>query len=893
MTPKRRERKGKKRYRVRWWRLFFVLFLFLLLGASAGGAYVVYQALKDMPSVESFRPQPYLTSYIYDRYDQQVAPIPGLENRLPVDLRNVPVHVQEAVVAIEDARFWSHRGIDLIGIARAALNDLMGGRLQGGSTITQQLARTAFPIGRERTLKRKIQEAFLAIQIERHLSKEEILQQYLTWVNFGNGAYGIEAAARTYFDKPASELTLTEGALLAALPNGPSYYNPYVHPDRALQRRNLVLNRMAELKFITQEEAEKAKREPLGIVENRPRTGGADYPYGYFVDYVIHQLLEMGLTPQQVFGGGLKVYTTLDTRIQTAMEKAVAEHFQELAKSDPKFSLDADPRIETAAVLLDHKTGAILAMVGGREHSQARGLNRAFQAKHQPGSAIKPIAVYAPAFAMGLTPATVVDDRPYLIQTPGAKPWIPFNYDRKYLGLTTIREAVHRSVNSVAAETLQMIGVDTGLEYAMKMGLTSLDPQKDRVPSLALGGITYGVTPLEMAVAYGTLANQGVKAEPFVIRKVTDSQGHLLKGGDGRPLEFHPQYTPVLSPQVAYLMTDVLRGVVDPYPPGAYLVNSRTAPRAHIDGWQVAGKTGTTNDHKAIWFAGYTPLYTAVVWIGYDKEKSLGTSAAGGSWAAPLWQKIMSAALEGETPRPFERPPGLVSVAIDIKSGLLPSPETPPHMIRQELFIEGTQPTQVSEAWKVFRITQSEPQMIWTPGCPYPYVEKTYLIRPPFTIEDAQNLAKAYYGSAYSPDKARAWVPADVWWGPPYLTCTAETPPPQPPAQEGNGGQGGGSGDGSADTPFSRATVRLAGGKVKEPAFGLVSRVDQPLQLTIQNDDSDRSYTLSVADWDWSLPVPAGETVTVTVTPKQAGVFTLKVVSSQQDESSIPWRVSP
>ncbi|MDI3269108.1 MAG: PBP1A family penicillin-binding protein [Bacillota bacterium] len=886
MTPKRSERKGKRRYRVRWWRLLLLLTILFLLGASAGGAFFIYQALKDMPSVETFRPQPSLTSYIYDQNDRQVAPIPGVENRLPVDLKKIPVHVQEAVVAIEDARFWSHKGIDLVGIARAALNDLAGGKLQGGSTITQQLARTAFPIGSERTLKRKVQEAFLAIQIERHLSKEEILQQYLTWVNFGNGAYGIEAAARTYFDKPASELTLTEGALLAALPNGPSYYNPYVHPDRALHRRNLVLSRMAELKFITREEAEKAKAEPLGIVEHRPRTGGADYPYGYFVDYVIDQLLQMGLTPQQVFGGGLKVYTTLDTRIQTAMEKAVARHFQELAKSDPKFSLDADPRIETAAVLLDHKTGAILAMVGGREHSQARGLNRAVQAKHQPGSAIKPIAVYAPAFAMGLTPATVVDDRPYLIQTPGAKPWIPFNYDRKYQGLTTIREAVHRSVNSVAAETLQMIGVDTGLEYAMKMGLSSLDPQKDRVPSLALGGITYGVSPLEMAVAYGTLANGGVKAEPFAIRKVTDSQGHVMKGSDGRLLEFHPQFTPVLSPQAAYLMTDVLRGVVDPYPAGGYLINSRTAPRAHIDGWQVAGKTGTTNDHKAIWFAGYTPLYTAVVWIGYDKERSLGTSAAGGSWAAPLWQKIMSAALEGKQPQTFQRPPGLVTATIDIKSGLLPSPETPPPYQRQELFVEGQQPTSVSEVWKVLRITESEPQMLWNPGCPHPLVEKTFLIRPPFTVEDAQNIAKAYYGAAYTPEKAGGWVPADVWWGPPYLSCTAATPPPE-------GTPPGGDGDGSQDTPVTEATIRLAKGRLQEPASGLVSQVEVPLNLTIQNDDGDRTYTLRVKDWDWSLDVPAGQTLSVTVTPKKVGIFALEAISSQEESSRLRWLVSP
>ncbi|MBE3589375.1 MAG: PBP1A family penicillin-binding protein [Firmicutes bacterium] len=882
MTGSRRERRRDRRQdragrrRVRWGRVLLLAALLVLLAGGGAAAAIIVDAVRTLPSIEQLRPQPALTSIIYDIHGNPAVEIPAIENRLPVDIDKVPKDVQDAFVAIEDARFWQHHGIDVIGIARAALRDLTGGSLQGGSTITQQLARNAFPIGTQRTLKRKVQEAILAIELERTMTKKEILQAYLTWVPFGNHAFGIEAAARTYFNKPASELTLEEGALLAALPNAPSALNPFVHPEAALERRNLVLDRMAELGFIPRAEAEAAKKKPLGVVRGAV-TGPNDYKYPYFVDYVIDQLEAKGFTDQQIFSGGLRVYTTLDPQVQESIEKAVADNFAALAKTDKKFAPDAQPEIETAAVILDQKTGYILGMVGGRKHEHARDLNRVWQAQHQPGSAIKPLAVYTPAFALGYTPATVIDDRPYLIKTPGAPAWVPQNYDNTYQGLTTIREAVRRSVNAVAAETLQMIGVDNGLEYAQKLGLVHLDPKLDRVPSLALGGVTYGLTPLEMAVAYATLANGGVRTEPMAILKVTDSQGHVLTDGSGKPAEYAPKFTPVVSPQVAYLMTDVLRSVVDPYPSATgWILPFGTAPAAHIDGWPVAGKTGTTSEERSVWFAGYTPRYTGVVWIGYDHERKLGNAASGGRWAAPIWHDMMAGALKGLQPEDFPRPDGIVEREIDIKSGKLAGPDTPPQYRRTEVFIAGTEPTDVSDVWVTRQVAQGHPDQLWSPGCPYPPVTQSFLQRPPFGLEQVKPIAQAYFGARYTDQRAINWIPKDMWLAPPTQTCGGGQAPPA-------------SSETSAAPPIT-ITVTVSRHRIEPQA--IEARVGQQVTLVLRNADADVAHELKVDGWDFDVKLPPGQTVTVTVVPKKAEAPTMRCVEEGHVDELARWFIT-
>ncbi|MBX5475703.1 MAG: PBP1A family penicillin-binding protein [Clostridia bacterium] len=875
----RRNARSGRRRRVRWGRVLFLAVLLVLLAGGGAAAALVVEAVRTLPSIDQLRPQPALTSIIYDIHGNPAVDIPAIENRLPVDIDKVPKHVQDAVVAIEDARFWQHHGIDLIGIARAVVRDLTGGHLQGGSTITQQLARNAFPIGTQRTLKRKIQEAILAIELERNLTKKEILQGYLTWVPFGNHAYGIEAAARTYFDKPASELTLEEGALLAGLPNAPSALNPFVHPQAALERRNLVLDRMADLGFITRAQAEEAKKKPLGVKRGEV-AGPNDYKYPYFVDYVIDQLEAKGFTDQQIFSGGLHVYTTLDPQVQESIEKAVADNFAALAKTDKKFSPDAQPEIETAAVIIDQHNGYILGMVGGRKHEHARDLNRVWQAQHQPGSAIKPLAVYTPAFALGYSPATVVDDRPYLIKTPGSPAWVPQNYDNAYQGLTTIREAVRRSVNAVAAATLQMIGVDNGFEYAQKLGLVHLDPKRDRIPSLALGGVTYGLTPLEVANAYATLANGGVRTQPMAILKVTDSQGHVLTDGSGKPAEYSPKFTPVVSPQVAYLMTDVLRSVVDPYPSASgWILPFGTAPRAHIDGWPVAGKTGTTSEEKSVWFAGYTPKYTGVVWIGYDHERKLGNAASGGRWAAPLWHDMMAGALKGQKPTDFPRPDGIVQREIDIKSGKLAGPDTPPQYRRVEVFIAGTEPTDVSDVWVARQVAAGHEDLLWSAGCPYPPVTKTFLNREPFGFAQVEPIARAYYGSRYTDQRAINWIPKDMWLAPPTQTCGSGQPA-QPPSSETSAGT------------HEPITVNVTVSTHHIDPVAIEAHVGQQVTLVIRNADKDVQHELKVDGWDFDVKIPPGETVTVTVVPHKAEAPTMRCVEEGHVDELARWFIT-
>jgi len=653
-----RKRKKKKLNPVR---LIFLLICLLALIAAGVGAGLVFASVRDIPALSPAALESEASTMIYDRDGNLVTKI-GVKNSVPVDLKNVPEHVKEAFLAIEDPGFFEHHGFSLRGIARAAWNDFTSGSIrEGGSTITQQLVKISF-LTPKKTIERKIQELILAVQVERHYAKEEILEMYLNNIYFGEGATGIQAASQIYFGKDVGALEIDEAALLAGLPQAPSAYSPFRAPQKAVSRRNLVLDRMAEYNFISKQQAEEARTKELQLDTKEP--GEKQYPYPYFLDFVTEKLIAQ-YGEAEVFKGGLKVYTSLDQKVQRIAEAAMSKN-----SNFPPSGEDANGLLQPqgAVVVLDPHTGQIKALVGGREHTQKRQWNRAVQTTRQPGSSFKPIAAYGPAIEYkGLVPASVIDDIPVEYGS-----YEPHNYDGKYRGLITLRTALTNSVNVVAVRLLMdTVGINNAIRFASGLGI-ELDPSAHGA-SMALGGLHHGVSPLQMAAAYGAFANQGTYIAPAAILKVEKSDGIILD----YPV---PQQRQAMKPTTAYLVTDMLKSVVE----------RGTGTGAQI-GRPAAGKTGTTDDGKDIWFVGYTPELVTAVWIGYDQPKAM-PYAFGGTYPAKIWREIMSNALSDTPVRTFSRPSGLVKATVDNKSGLLPGPNTPENCLVTDWFTEGTVP---------------------------------------------------------------------------------------------------------------------------------------------------------------------------------------------------------
>lgn len=675
----------------------------ILVGAGAGFAIGIF---RTMPGWQPDNFKLDMTTFVYDRNNQLVGELHGEQNRVVVPLDKIPVNLQNAVIATEDARFYQHHGIDLKAILRAAIINLRHGSIQeGASTLTQQLARNAFIENPQRTFKRKIQEALMAIQLERMYTKKEILEKYLNIVYLGPGTYGVEAAAQYYFGTDVQNLDLAQSAMLAGIIQSPGNYNPFVkgNEQAAKDRQAVVLDNMVKYGYITQEQANQAKAEKLTFKESK-KAPVDKYPY--YIDAVVEEasrLLESnGIESSELYRGGLKIYTALDPAIQTEMEQV----YQDKNNFPPSAK---DRQIESAMVVLDPHTGEVRGLVGGRDYTTRRGFNRAIQAERQPGSTIKPLVVYAPALEKGYPPAYVIDDVPTTF--PGSpKPFTPRNYDGRYRGLISMREALRWSVNVAAVKMLNTIGVDTGYDFGLRLGLP-LKPE-DRNLSLALGGLTTGVSPLEMAAAYGTFANQGVYITPHLITRITDHNGRDL-------IVVNPQKQAVMSEQSAYLMTDMLETVV----------TSGTGTRAQI-GRPAAGKTGTTslpetpefknlNGEKDAWFVGYTPELVGAVWMGYDQTdpQHYLKSVAGGGYPALIWKKVIGAALKDKPVQDFPRPAGIIYADVDAKSGLLPSDLTPKEFIVKEIFTQSMLPTKVSDVWVQVQIDPTT-GMLATPNCP-------------------------------------------------------------------------------------------------------------------------------------------------------------------------------
>lgn len=647
-----------------------VLLVFFLISACAAAGLLVI-SLKDLPAFNEKNLIPATTTQIYDNNDKLITQI-GVENRIQVSLSQIPLHVQEAFLAAEDHLFYEHHGIRIEAIARAAINDAMhifgaDRNFQGGSTITQQLVKLSF-LNPEKTIKRKIQEAILALKMENRYSKEEILAMYLNRIYFGEGAYGIQAAAQTYFGKDAGDLTIAQAALLAGLIKSPNNYSPYQNFDVAMSHRNQVLDNMYQYDFINEEDYQQAKAEEFELKNSDPNVN--KYPYPFFVDYVTEQLVEQ-FGEEKVFKGGLKVYTTLDPQIQTYAEKAMANQ-----SNFPASQRDSNDVLQPqgAMVIMEPKTGQIKALIGGREHTHQRSLNRATMSPRQPGSAIKPILAYGPAIDQkGMGPATVINDAPVTYSSYGN--YAPRNSGGGYRGLITLRTALTHSVNIVAVKLLMdHVKISNAVEFAARMNI-NIEPTG---PAIALGGLTYGVTPLELTAAYAAFANLGVYNSPVSILRVEDYNGTTL-------FEAEPAPRRVMKETTAYLMTDMMKSVVQ----------YGTGTGAQI-GRPAAGKTGTTDEGKDIWFAGYTQDLVGVVWIGYDIPVKM-PQDYGGTYPAKIWREVMSQAHQRIPSHDFIRPQGIISATVDSKSGLRPGSNTPPEHMVTDLFASGTEPTKYDD----------------------------------------------------------------------------------------------------------------------------------------------------------------------------------------------------
>lgn len=672
-------RNSKQKRRVKTGRLllFLGLLFIMLLGVTAIGLLAV--SIKDIPAWNTEALFSSNSTLIYDKDNKLVAKV-GVENRVPVSLNDIPLTVQQAFLAAEDHRFLQHHGVDFMGIFRAAFADITGGgKHQGASTITQQLVKLSF-LSPEKTFKRKIQEVILAVRVEHNFSKEEILEMYLNKIYFGEGAYGIQAAAQTYFKKDTGDLTLAEAALLAGVPKSPNYYTPLAakatpdnQPHQSRQRQETVLQLMADYGYISTSERDQALKEEIKITKAPTR-----YPYPYFVDYVTEDLIKK-YGEELVYNSGLKVYTTLDPKIQTIAENIMADN-----SNFPPPKKNEKP--QGAAVVLDPSNGQVRAIVGGREHTSRLGWNRATRKPgRQPGSSFKPIIAYGPAIEYaGMGPASVVDDSPVQYGN-----YQPTNSTKKYMGLITLRKALTNSVNVVAVKLLvDYVTIPKAIEFASGLGF-QIDSRSVGA-SMALG--TEEVTPLQMAGAYGAIANNGVFNEPVTILKVEGADGTVLE-------EYKPHPRQVMKPTTAYLLIDMLKSVI----------REGTGRNAGISR-PAAGKTGTTDEGKDIWFAGVTPELAGVVWMGYDNPKPM-FDAYGGDYPAKMWRKIMSESLKDAPAGDFHRPSGIVSATVDSKSGLLPGPNTPSDQQVTDLFAEGTVPTEVDNTHVLVEICATTGQL--------------------------------------------------------------------------------------------------------------------------------------------------------------------------------------
>ena len=664
--------------------MYRLLLAFVFLAGSLGA-----QTPSQTPStglVWQIVPQ-LQSSLVFARDGAYIGEI-GKESRTSVQIRTLPKYVGQAFVAVEDQRFYQHDGVDLIGVAGAIKGKLFekitGDHRGGASTITQQLVGNmhADQIDRrDLSIGRKFHEQQAAREMERHYSKEQILEAYINQINFGHGWYGVESAARHYFGKSAARLSLAEAATLATLPKSPVGYDPARFPDKAKARRDLILGLMAGQGLITAADADRARREPVVTAPN----SGAAAPSQYFVDAARQVAERAGVN---VAAGGYRVYTTADPALQRAAVQALVEGTANVEqRKDFRHRSWASAKgvgdlLEGAVVAIEPSTGDVKALVGGRNYALAP-FNRATRAMRQPGSSFKPF-VYAKALEDSLSAATIVPDTALSIPMPDGSVYSPDNSDNKFLGAITLREALTHSRNAVAVQLALRVGLDSMAEFARRAGITTpIAP----VPASALGASV--VRPLDYVAAYAVWANLGSTVEPRIVTRIEDVTGRVVY-----------QQSPalaqsVIDPRIAFIVRDMMRDAAER---GTGMAARKAVP-ASIP---VAGKTGTTNDNVDVWFMGMTPDLVAGVWLGFDRPEMITPGAAGGSLAAPIWGAMMARYYAGRpAPAAWTPPVGLVTAELDRATGLLADAATPAERRYTEYFVPGTEPEPLrSVPWK-------------------------------------------------------------------------------------------------------------------------------------------------------------------------------------------------
>lgn len=611
----------------RWHMNQLMVLSFSLLVLGFLGIVYAYSMDLDISSLKNELPQ---ATVFYDLNGEVASKVSANKNE-GVPINQIPDSLKNAVIAIEDHRFYEHHGVDYIGITRALIRDIKArGMVEGGSTITQQLTKNAL-LTSQKTLKRKVDEVFLAMQIERQYSKQEILQMYLNQIYFGDGAWGIKHAARNYFAKDVKDLSISESALLAGLIKAPSALNPYHHLEKATQRRNLVLTQMKKQGYISNQQYEQAMNEKVMLNDKGGDPFRGKYPH--YVDQVFEEAINVyHLSQDELLTGGYQIYTELDSTMQSAMEKTY--------QKDDLFPRGTDKMVQSGGILVDPKTGGIRAIVGGRGEHTFRGYNRATQLKAQPGSAIKPLAVFTPALENGWKITDMLKDEPMSFGE-----YEPSNYNHEYAGEVPMYEAVKDSKNVSAVWLLNEIGIEKGLDSAKRFGIPL--EKGDRNLSLALGGVEKGVSPLNMAEAYSAFPNNGVRMKAHVIKKIEDAEGNIVA-------EWKEKKERVTTKAVTDHINTMLLGVVE----------HGSGKNAQIPGREMAGKTGSTQvpiegvkGVKDQWFVGYTPQLVGAVWVGYDKtdEKHyLKTTSSAG--AAIVFREVMKEALKDTPSTSFDVP---------------------------------------------------------------------------------------------------------------------------------------------------------------------------------------------------------------------------------------------
>src|SRR5688572_21341677 len=680
-----------ERFRRRHPTLIRVLLLLFTFGAAVGlglayGAWTLVCRGGQCPPVDSLNDYtPRQTSKLYAADGRFIAEL-GLERRTLVKLDEIPLTVQQAFVVTEDKRFYNHAGIDWRRVLGALARDILARSWdEGFSTITMQLARNVFPerISREKTLVRKIKEGKVAREIEDKFDKKKILELYLNQINLGNGAYGVETASQRYFGKSVRDLNIAEAATLAALPKAPERYNPKRHPERAVQRRNTVIELMRRNGAITDEEASGARAYPLQLAS---KTDAGDTA-PYFVEWIRQQLDDQ--FGRQLYEQGLRVYTTLDLDMQLAAERALEAQLRRIESGRfGRFTSETyehyiarslagteagenSPYLQGAFVALDPRNGAIRAMVGGRDFYDSK-FNRATQALRQPGSSFKPI-VYAAAVQNGRAPSYILQDTAISLEQGTGKPWTPRNYDGRFEGPMPMRRGLYQSRNMIAINAGLELGVNTVIGEARNFGITTPIPP---YPSIFIGSAD--VYPMEMIASYAPFANQGIRATPNAILRVENARQEVL-------WQQTPSRTTVLSPEESWIMVDMMKDVV----------RRGTAAGVWGAGFRVpaGGKTGTTNDGTNVWFIVYTADLVAGVWIGLDRPQKIIGDAQGGRLAAPAWTQFMSEVYRRRTAPPdWPRPLSIITREIDVSTGMLQTPYCARDLIRSEFYIAGTEP---------------------------------------------------------------------------------------------------------------------------------------------------------------------------------------------------------